>query len=118
MPPVCPHVQGLAWQFTKGGGRIVGGLVAIGGNAAGDGSSVARDHPAVDAGPVGVNTDRGGPCRPTQKMCSPLRLVSYCTVIMPGSYGPDQLASMRRVPDGTTICFARFTSSPAGTLAS
>ena len=42
------------------------------------------------------------PCRPTQKVCSPLRLVSYCTVIMPGSYGPDQLASMLRVVDGTT----------------
>jgi len=23
-----------------------------------------------------------GPCRPTQKRCSPLRLASYCTVIM------------------------------------
>jgi hypothetical protein len=31
----------LAWQFTEDGGRIVGGLVVIGGNAAGDGATVA-----------------------------------------------------------------------------
>jgi len=47
----------LAWQSTEGGGRIVGGSVAIGSNAAGDRSTVAGDRPAVDAGPVGVNTD-------------------------------------------------------------
>jgi hypothetical protein len=75
--PSVPHVEWASGVFTEGGGRIVGGLVAIGGNAAGDESTVTGDCPAVDAGLVGVNADRVGPCRPTQKRCSPLRLASY-----------------------------------------
>jgi hypothetical protein len=94
VPSVCPTLRGLVGQFTECDGRIVGSLVAIGSDAAGDGPTVAGDHPAVDAGLVGVTRIEWGPCRPTQKVCSPLRLVSYCTVIMRGSYGPHQLASM------------------------
>ena len=34
--PSVPHVQRLAWQSPEGGGRIVGRLVAIGGDPAGE----------------------------------------------------------------------------------
>src|SRR4029450_1680817 len=62
VPPVCPTANGLAWQFTEGGGRIVGGLVAIGGNGTCDRPTVAGHHPAEDAGPIGVDSDGVGPC--------------------------------------------------------
>ena len=58
--PSVPHVRWLAWQLREGGGRIVGGLVAIGSNAAGDQPGVAGDRPAEEAGPVGVDPDRVG----------------------------------------------------------
>ena len=83
MPLVCapsvPTSSGLAWQFTEGYGRIVGGLVTIGGDAAGDGPTVAGDHPAVDTGSVGVNTDRVGtvPAHPEDVLAVALGLVLH-----------------------------------------
>jgi len=105
--PSVPHLQWLAWQSAEGSGCIVGGLVAIGRDPAGDGPSVAGDHPPVTPGRLASIRIEWGPCRPTQKVCSPLRLVSYCTVIMPGSYGPDHLEYMLASwmgpqPPGTT----------------
>jgi hypothetical protein len=46
------HARWLAWLLTDGGGRIVGGLVAIGDTIAGDEPTLTGDHPAVDAGPA------------------------------------------------------------------
>jgi len=98
MPPGCapnvPHVQWLAWQVTKGGGRIVGGLVAIGGNAAGDGLTVAGDRPAVDAGLVGVNTDRVGtvPAHPEAVLAVALGLVLH------GDHAEDRTALISQRP--------------------
>jgi len=86
----------------QGGARISGGLVAIGGHATRDGASVAGDHPAVDAGPVGVNTDRVGtvPAHPEDVLAGALGLVLH------GDHGrvvcPDRPASMLRVTGGTT----------------
>jgi hypothetical protein len=48
---MCP-TRWLAWQLTDGGGRILGGLVAIGDKIAGDEPTLTGDHPAVDAVPA------------------------------------------------------------------
>jgi hypothetical protein len=89
-PKNVPHGQWLAWQLREGGGRIVGGLVAAGGNAAGDGPSIAGDRPAEEAGPVGVDTDRVGtvPAHPEDVIAVALGLVlhgAHARIVRPSS---------------------------------
>ena len=64
------------------------------GDLAGDGLSVASDHPGVDARPVGVNTDRVGtvPAHPEDVLAGALGLVLH------GDHAEDRIALISERP--------------------